>query len=145
MVQNGAMDQAAVVQHILETLPDVETSENYGYTFFFYRDDHMMPFATLASSDNEHDQVSKLYRPGVYRLNLGVGKQTFQALFGEQPIATEDYDFSELDRIMPHPEYARQYFVCVLSPGEETFATVRAMLEEAHGTAKARYERKAAR
>jgi hypothetical protein len=136
------MDQAAIDRYICETFPDVETSENFGYKFFFYRDDHRLPFATMADSDNEYDKVSQLDRTGVFRLNFGVSKQTFQSLFGDQELDMDGYDFSALNQIMPHPDYARQYFVCVLNPGDKTLADVRQYLAEAHGIARARYERR---
>ncbi|MBL8047005.1 MAG: hypothetical protein JNL09_10710, partial [Anaerolineales bacterium] len=76
------MDENAIAQYIFTTFADVETSENYGYTFFFYKSERVLPFATLITADNEYDQISQLNRPGVYRLNIGVSRQTFQALFG---------------------------------------------------------------
>ncbi len=50
------MDETTITQYILDTLADVETAENFGYTFFFYGSDRKLPFATLASSDNEYDR-----------------------------------------------------------------------------------------
>jgi len=41
--------------------------------------------------------------------------------------------------IMPHPEYAQQHFICVLSPTEATFERVRLLLAEAHAIAVRRY------
>jgi len=130
------MDESAIAQYILESLPNVQTSENFGYQFFFFGDDHRLPFATIASSDNDYDRVSNLDRPGVFRLNIGISKQSFQALFDP----STEYDYTELDRFMPHPDYARQFFVRILSPGEENLATVREMLAEAHGIAERRYK-----
>lgn len=138
------MDEQAVARYILETFPDVETTEAYGYTFFFYRDDHMLPFATLAASDNEHDRVSNLDRPGVFRLNIGVSRQTFQTLFGPDGRRVEAYDFTALDTLMPHPEYAAQSFVCVLNPGDATAQQVRSLLAEAYERAAQRNDRRRA-
>ncbi len=76
-----SMTEAEIAQYIFDTFPGVETAENLGYTFFFYGADHNLPFATLATADNDYDRVSNLNRPGVFRLNIGVGKQTFQSLF----------------------------------------------------------------
>lgn len=135
------MDESAVVSYI-KTFASVETSTAYGYTFFFYKSDHKLPFATLISSDQEYDRISHLDRPGVYRLNIGISKQTFQALFGTGKIDVDGYDFTALDVIMPHPEYAQQYFVCVLSPSESTFERVGALLAEAHAIAAQRYSRR---
>jgi hypothetical protein len=51
------MDALAMSRYITEMFADVETTEAFGYTFFFYRDDHKLPFATLATGDNEYDRV----------------------------------------------------------------------------------------
>ena len=136
------MDEQTVTRYILDTFPGVETTEAYGYTFFFYRDDHMLPFATIASTDSEHDRVSNLARPGVFRLNIGVGRQMFQALFGADRRPVEEYDFTALDTLMPHPEYAAQSFICVLNPGDATAQQVRSLLAEAYRLAAQRYERR---
>ena len=135
------VNAAAFVAHIMQTFPVVETSEAYGYTFFFDGPDHRLPFATMSSSDNEHDRVSNLDRPGVYRLNIGVGKQTFQSLFGAAPVDVGGYDFTTLDTLMPHPEYAAQSFICVLSPTKATFERVRPLLVEAYAIAVQRHAR----
>ena len=113
-----AMNENEITQYIIETFPGVETAENFGYTFFFYRSDHKMPFATMSASDNDYHRFSNLDRPGIFRLNIGVGKQTFQSLFGSETIDVSSYDFTVLDRIMPHPEYAAQQFICVLNPSD---------------------------
>ena len=136
------MNEASISKYITDTLAEVETAENFGYTFFFYKSDHKMPFATLASSDNDYDRSSKLDRPGVFRLNVGVSKQTFQSLFGPTALEMSRYDFTELDTIMPHPDYAAQHFICVLSPTEATFQTLRPMIAEAYDIAKARHAKR---
>jgi hypothetical protein len=136
------MDESAMADYITRTFPDVETSTAFGYTFFFYGSDHLLPFATMASSDNEYDRVSDLDRPGVYRLNVGVSRETFASLFGAPKVDVGDYDFTALDMIMPHPEYAAQHFICVLSPSEATFERLRPMLAEAYEIAKRRNTRK---
>src|SRR4051812_14496332 len=118
------MDESSVIDYITKTFPGVETSVNFGYTFFFYRSDHKLPFATLISSDYEYDRISNLDRPGVFRLNIGVNKQTFQSLFGKAKVDVDSYDFTALDVIMPHPEYAQQHFICVLSPSDATFERI---------------------
>jgi predicted DNA-binding protein (MmcQ/YjbR family) len=134
--------KGAVAKYITDTFGTVETTTNFGYTFFFFGSDHRLPFATLASSDNDHDRVSKLDRPGVFRLNIGVSKKTFQSLFRMDAIDPANYDFTILDRIMPHPHYAAQHFVCVLNPGEATLTRVREMLGEAYELAVRRKKKK---
>ena len=128
------MDQAAIVQHIQNNFDGVDVVEANGDYFFFYdpgRDlpkDHRFPFATLVTSDR-YDQFSNLNREGVYRLNVGVGKETFRSLFPD-PSAT--HDFAALERLMPHPVYGNMYWICVLSPSDATFEQVKPLLVEAH-------------
>src|SRR5438874_2910288 len=118
------MDEASVTQYILDTFDGVETVTSSGNTFFFYGSDRKFPFATLVTND-EYDQTSNLNRPSVFRLNIGVNKQTYQSLFGSgtAPPSGEGteggYDFTALDRIMPHPVYGKMYWVCVLNPSAE--------------------------
>ena len=138
------IDESFITSYITSTFENVETSVNMGYTFFFYRDDHMHAFATVASSGNEYERISNLDRPGVYRLNIGVSRETFRSLFGTKKINVSDYDFTVLDTIMPHPDYSSQSFICVLSPTEATFERIRPMLAEAYDIAMKRYNRRKA-
>ncbi len=134
------MNATDLPQYILDTFPAVETAENFGYQFFFYGADRIRPFASLATADAEYDRFSNLDRPGVYRLNFGIRRASFEALFGTDPLDLADYDFTALDRIMPHPEYSPQFFVCVLNP-KTTWPTVEKLLAEAHEIAMNRHAR----
>jgi hypothetical protein len=69
---------------------------------------------------------------------MELGKETFAKLFD----AESDHDFTALDRLMPHPVYARNHFVCVLSPSDSTFESIRPLLKEAHAIAMGRIERR---
>ena len=129
------MDENKITRYILDTFEGVASTENLGYTFFFYGSDRMLPFATIASTGNAYEGVSNLERPGVYRLNIGVSRQTFQSLFGAGKVDLNAYDYTALNVIMPHPDYAAQNFVCVLNPGETTFEQVRDLLSEAYDLA----------
>src|SRR5688572_13002963 len=136
------MNESSVADYITKTFPEVETTTAFGYTFFFYKSDHMLPFATLISSDQEHDRISNLDRPGAFRLNIGISRETFQSLFGTAKVNVSNYDFTALDVIMPHPEYAPQNFICVLSPSEATFERVQSLLAEAYEIAVRRFNRR---
>jgi hypothetical protein len=125
------MDQTSIRQYIVETFAGVEVVEASGDSFFFYGPDHKIPFITLTTSD-AHDQTSNPGRPDAYRLNIGVGKQTFQSLFG--PGSTPAGEAGP-DRILPHPVYGKMYWVSVLNPGEATFPRVRELLAEAYDMA----------
>ncbi len=134
-----------IISQIVSGFADVETTEHEGNTFFFYGAEHKFPFATLVINDT-YDTVSNLSRPDVCRLNIGVSKPTYRALFpaDAQPGAASDdtasaasppsgYDYAALDVLMPHPEYAGHYWVCILNPSTETFEQqLQPLLAEAH-------------
>ncbi len=143
------MDETAVNQYILDTYAGVETTTAYGYTFFFYRSERKMPFATLGAQDDDYDRASNLNREGVFRLNIGVSRDTYRALFGPQPAApgpegvvATGHDFTALDQLLPHPVYAPQSWVCVLNPSAETFERVKPLLAEAYDIAVRRHARR---
>jgi hypothetical protein len=133
------MNEIEVSRYITDTFAGVDVVSASGDSFFFYNPatqapDHRFPFATLVTGDR-HDTFSDLDRPDVFRLNIGVSKQTYQSLFGSQPAPSGEeggYDFTALDRIMPHPVYGKMYWLCVLNPGAETFQTVQTLLAEAY-------------
>ncbi|HEX6750003.1 MAG TPA: DUF6194 family protein [Longimicrobium sp.] len=146
------MDEHAITDWILRSLPGVETTSALGYTFFFHGADRRLPFATIATADNEYDRASNLDRPGVFRLNVGVGRESYLSRFGPKPprsgprgVVDTGHDFTALDQLMPHPVYAPQWWVCVLNPGDETFAAVQPLLREAYERAVQRHDRAAAR
>lgn len=130
------MTEDDITQHIIDSLGGGHFEVADDNTFFFHGTDNKFPFATIVTKDNAFDSASKLDRPGVFRLNVGVGKETFRALFGEQ--APANIDFTALDTLMPHPVYAKMYWVSVINPGDKTFETVKPLIAEARGLAAAR-------
>jgi hypothetical protein len=140
------MDESAISKYILDTFDGVNVITASGNTFFFYDTENKIPFITIVTN-NEYDDVSDLDRDSVYRLNIGIGKQSYQKLFKtERPDGTEiahveGHDFTALDTLMPHPTYGRMYWVCVLNPGEATFDAIRPLLKEAYEIAVKKYER----
>jgi hypothetical protein len=153
------MNEASVIQYINDTFEGIEslTVESTGNTFFFYDPDRMFPFATLVTTDY-NDSFSNLNRPSVFRLNIGISKQTYLSLFGSRHSQSSpsgegdaeggghDYDFTALDQLMPHPVYGRMYWVCVLNPSDTTFETVvRPLLAEAYDRDVSKYAKRAAR
>ena len=129
------------VEAFVAGLENVEREEAYGYTFYFVGDDHRLPFVTLADSDNEYDSVSNLNREGVFRINIGVSKATFDALVGDRAAGAESagaIDYTALNVYLPHPEYARQHFVCILNPVGENAERTQQLIIEAHALAAGR-------
>jgi Family of unknown function (DUF6194) len=115
---------------ITTTCPDTVVAEALGATFFSLDEKHWPNFATIVTTD-EHDMgnPSKLGREGVFRLNIGVGKATFDRLVGSR---TEP-DYAALDTVIPHPVYAKQRWIGILNPSRETFdAIVKPLIAEAY-------------
>ncbi len=115
---------------------------SWGDTFFFYGKEERtgaFPFATIVAKDyGEFDNASNLNRPGIFRLNIGLSRETFRSLFSAN-FSPSDYDFAALDKLMPHPVYAAQFFACILNPSDATFEkTVRPLLAEAYAVAQKR-------
>ncbi|OBZ08215.1 MULTISPECIES: DUF6194 family protein [Bacillales] len=121
-------------------LPNVQREVNFGYSFFFVGDDHRLPFVTIAYSDNEYDDVSNLNREDVFRLNIGVSKQTFNNLLAG--LMDESIDYLVLNEFLPHPQYSRQFFVCILNPVGENAEKTKQLIVEAHLIAEGRLQRK---
>jgi uncharacterized protein DUF6194 len=147
------LDEAAITRYIATTLPGVDVvvasreggapEIASGDSFFIYDPDRDLddvrrfPFATIVTKDyGDFDNASNLNRPGVFRLNIGVSKETFAKLFE----AGREHDFAALDRLMPHPVYSRNHFVSVLNPSDSTFESIKPLLREAHGIAMGRIE-----
>jgi hypothetical protein len=51
-------------------------------------------------------------------------------------------DFAAVDRILPHPIYAPQSWICIVNPSDETFETLEPLLAEAYDRAVRRAERR---
>ncbi len=148
------MNEAAITQYITDTFDGVSPGDAWGETFFFYNPERIQPdeiyFATLKTSDDEYDQASNLNRPAVFRLNIGIGKATYRALFGGPPPRPEagvgpdsGHDFTARDQLLPHPVYGRQYWVCILNPSATTFQTVvQPLLAEAYELAVGKYTKR---
>jgi hypothetical protein len=124
-------DPEAITRTILETWPDTDMVTALGASFFSLDPDKHFPnFATIVTTD-EHDEgePSRLSRPGVFRLNIGVGRQTFERVTG----STVQPEYAALDRLLPHPVYAKQLWISILNPSDATFRdVVLPLLTEAH-------------
>ena len=125
----SAGDPQTIVRYILETYPETDVIESMNAWFFSLdAEKHWPNFATIVTTD-EHDDASDLSRPGVFRLNIGVDKATFRRVAGADP----DPDYTALDRLLPHPVYARQHWISILNPSPSTFTEVVVpLLAEAH-------------
>ena len=110
----------AIVKYIQETYPETDVVEAMAAWFFSLdAEKHWPNFATLVTTD-EHDDASDLDRPGVFRLNIGVHRATFERIAAADP----DPDFTVFDRLLPHPVYAQQHWISILNPSDTTFAEI---------------------
>jgi uncharacterized protein DUF6194 len=141
------MNEASITQYIIDTFEGIHTVTADGNSFFFYDPDRKFPFATLVTND-DYDSASNLNRSSVFRLNIGISKQTFRSLFGAETPSADGgggaggrYDFAALDRLLPHPVDGRMNWVCVLNPSASTFQSLRPLLAEAYGLSVRRYNR----
>ena len=161
------MDEASIPQYITDTFDGVDVvvgskeagspEVSWGDTFFFYDPNHSLPpgssfpFATIVTKDyGDFDCASNLNRPGVFRLNVGIGRETYRSLFGSQTCLSDagdagegDHDFTALNKIKPHPVYGKMFWVCVLNPSAATFQTVKPLLGEAYDLVVKRYDKRA--
>src|SRR5579862_4785580 len=130
---NGETMTQAELEAFVAELANVEREENFGYSFFFVGGDHRLPFVTFANSDHDYDNVSNLNRDGVFRVNIGVGKDTFSNLFAD--LGSEPIDYTALNVFLPHPDYARQHFICILNPSGVNIEKTKQCILEAHSLA----------
>ncbi len=149
------MDEEAIRTYVASTFKGVDVQIGskedgspeiaWGDTFFIYDPQRNLegtgrfPFATIVTKDyGDFDNASKLDRPGVFRLNIGISRKSFDSLFPDEV----DHDFTALDVLMPHPVYGRNHWVCVLNPTDATFEKLKPLLAEAYDTAFRRIERR---
>ena len=113
-------DAESITSYIVETFPGVDIIANdFGTFFSLDPETHWPNFATLVTNDS-NDDASNLSRPGVFRLNIGVSRGTFERLVG----ADVDPDYTALDCLLPHPVYARQHWLSILNPSSQNFEDV---------------------
>jgi len=141
-VTNELEGTLAVVASEESGAPEV----TWGDTFFFYDPDNItrpekrFPYATIVVNDYPgFDEASNLKRPGVYRVNVSVSRDTFEEKTSADDVSAIDH--TVLDKIVPHPVYGPQSWLSVLNPGPVTEGTVKELLAEAHHGARNRYVR----
>jgi len=131
-------DPETITRYIVEAFDDVDWVTVGDGTFFSCNSEYWPNFATLTTGD-EFDQASDLDRPGIFRLNIGLLRPSFDRLVGGQ----DDPDYAAFDTVMPHPVYAAQRWVSIINPSTATWeSTIKPLLDEAHELVSARERRK---
>jgi hypothetical protein len=123
-------DRDGMIRLIRETWPDSVVATMEGATFFSLDERNWPNFATVVwTGAFDEGEPSRLSRPGVYRLNISLGKATFQRLVG----SSTQPDDAAFDRILPHPVYAKQRWIAILNPSDASVhEIVLPLLGEAH-------------
>ncbi|HET7520232.1 MAG TPA: DUF6194 family protein [Candidatus Limnocylindria bacterium] len=106
-----------MIKLLRRAFPDANVLQIDSAAFFSMDEKHWPNFATIVWTD-EHDMgaPSRLSRDGVYRVNVGVDRATFQSLVG----GVTDPDYAAFDTFIPHPVYARQRWIGILNPSHTT-------------------------
>lgn len=147
------MKAEEILDYCLENLEDTVLVESWGEKGIFYNPENKLKrgiyILTLKEKDGENDKGSALNRDGIYRVNLGIRKKTFLNMFTAVPkrpakgcVVELDYDFTQTDKIIPHPVYAWMSWICVLNPSSETFEALKPLIDEAYEYAKEKYKKK---
>jgi hypothetical protein len=141
-------DLEAVINLVRETYPHADVVTIDGAIFFSLdAEKHFPNFVTIVWIDDfDGDKVSDLTnRPGVFRVNIGVSRETFDRLVG----SLADPDYAAFDRVLPHPVYAKQHWISILNPTDATWRdVVLPLIAEAHdrlAAARARHRLKVTR
>jgi Family of unknown function (DUF6194) len=138
---------------ILESYPGLNSLDTYGEKSFFYNPENLLTkgiyFATLKEKDGPNDKASDLNREGVFRLNLGISKQSYEKLFGTKPkrppkggIVDTGHDFKEFNKITPHPIYAWLHWIAILNPDDDSMSQIKELMDETYQNVQKKYATK---
>ena len=147
------MQPQEIFDYCLKNLEDTVFAKNWGEHGVFYNPNNTLKkgiyILTIKEKDGDNDKASNVNRDGVFRVNVGIRKDTFIKMFTNIPkrpaageIVNMDYDFTALDKIMPHPVYAWMSWVCVLTPSGETFERLKPLIYESYAFAQEKFRKK---
>ena len=141
-----------ILKYCLKNLNGTVLSETWGEKAVFYNPGTILKkgvyVLTIKEKDGENDKASGLNRKDIFRINLGIRKDTFKKLFGELPerpaagkAVNMNYNFKKTDEILPHPVYAWMGWICILNPSKKTSDTLVPFIHEAYDYAKEKFEK----
>jgi hypothetical protein len=144
-----------IIEKIEKDFDGVVPKSSWGETSLFYNPGRLLPngvyFCTLKEKNGENDKSSMLDREGVFRLSIGITKDTFEKKFGSRPkrppkggIIDTVHDFTALNELMPHPIYGWMSWVQILNPSESTFEALLPLITEAYENAVIKFNKKTA-
>lgn len=147
------MQAQDIIKQIENDFDGVVPKSSWGKTSLFYNPNNTLPngvyFCTIKEKNGENDKSSNLDREGVFRLSIGIGKETYEKHFGARPkrpakggIIDTDHDFTALNELMPHPIYGWMSWVQILNPNSSSFEHVLSLIKEAHSNAIIKFQKK---
>lgn len=153
MTKGDKVQKNEIAEYILDHYVGLVAVDAWGEQSFFYNPDGRLPrgvyFATLKDKDGDNDKASKLDRDGVFRLNFGVSKPSFERVLGERPVRPSaggvvdtGHDFTQLNTLLPHPVYAWMSWVCILNPDEAMFRGLVPLLNESYDLVVKKYAKR---
>jgi hypothetical protein len=142
-----------IINKVTNNFRGVVPKKSWGETSLFYNPDNKLPngvyFCTIKEKDGKNDTSSNLMRSDIFRLSIGVSKETYVEHFGEKPprpqkgcIVNTGHDFTKTNILLPHPVYAWMSWVCVLSPSNEVFEKIYPLIVEAHNNVIKKFNKK---
>lgn len=105
------MEAKQILDYCLSSLNGTVLVESWGEKGIFYNPGLVLKrgvyVLTVKEKDGDNDKASNLDRTGIYRVNLGLRKSTFQKMYGKIParptaggVVDMDCDFTALDTRM---------------------------------------------
>ncbi len=147
------MQPNIIIEKIISEFEGVEPKSSWGETSLFYNPGKLLPngvyFCTIKEKNGQNDKSSDLDRPGIFRLSIGIKKETYESYFGKSPkrpekggIINTGHDFTALNTLMPHPIYGWMSWVQILNPSESEFQKILPLISEAHSGAVIKFNKK---
>ena len=147
------MNRDEIINKVQNEFEGLVVNKNWGEVGLFYNPDNILAkgvyLLTFKEKDGPNDKASNTNRDGIFRINIGITKETFVKLFGERParpkagqIINMPFDFTELNKIMPHPVYGWMSWIGVLNPDKETFEKLLPLINEGYNLALKKYDKK---
>jgi hypothetical protein len=142
-----------IVEKITNEFSGVVPKSSWGETSLFYNPGKLLPngvyFCTIKEKNGDNDKASNLDREGLYRLSIGVSKESYESLFGTRPkrpskggIIDTEHDFTECNILIPHPIYGWMSWVQILNPTETVFSELLPLIKGAHSSAVLKFNKK---
>jgi putative ABC transport system ATP-binding protein len=140
-----------IMDYILKNFTRSVLGEIRGERGLFYNEKNLLPqgtsFLLIKEKDTKTDKYSNLNREGVFRLSLNISKESFTSLFGKVPEKDEnlkeEYDFSVLNHLFPHPVYGSSMRICILNPSKKMFdKKLLPLIQESYEIARKRFNKR---